>query len=60
MGNLERLKRGDNLVEITNEIKSLDRILVRPFHNGIYTPSALRQTCVNLKVPRRGRANGQK
>lgn len=53
MGNVERLQRGDNLDEIMNEIKSLDRILVRPVHNGIYSPRALARTCQNFKVPRR-------
>ncbi len=48
-----RLQRGDNPDEITNELKSLDRILVRPVHNGIYSHRALRQTCINFEVPRR-------
>ncbi len=47
------LKRGDNLDELAKELKSLDRILVCPGHNGIYSPRALMKTCQNLKVPKR-------
>jgi len=47
------LQRGDNLDDLSKELKSLDRILVRPGHNGIYSPRALLKTCQNLKVPQR-------
>ncbi len=50
---LDRLQRGDTLDELSRELKSLDRILVRPGHNGIYSPRALTKTCQNLKVPKR-------
>ncbi len=50
---VDRLQRGDTLDELSKELKSLDRILVRPGHNGIYSPRALAKTCQNLKVPQR-------
>jgi hypothetical protein len=46
-------KRGDNMDEVAKELDSLNRIVVRPGHNGIYSPSALVKTCQNLKVPKR-------
>jgi hypothetical protein len=46
-------KRGDNLDELSKELNSLNRILVCPGHNGIYSPRALMKTCQNLSVPKR-------
>lgn len=47
------LKRGDNLDELSRELNSLNRIMVCPGDNGIYSPRALIKTCSNLKVPKR-------
>jgi hypothetical protein len=50
---ISAFRRGDNLDELSKELNSLNRIVVRPGHNGIYSPVALTKTCQNLKVPRR-------
>lgn len=53
---LKRLQRTDNLEGILDELKSVESILVRPVHNGIYSPNALQRTCKNFKVPQRSQS----
>ncbi len=50
---MEGLQRGDNLDDLSKELNSLNRIMVCPGDNGIYSPRALKKTCLNLKIPRR-------
>src|SRR5260370_34441101 len=40
------LKRGDNLDKLSRELDSLNRILVCPADNGIYSPTSLRRSCL--------------
>jgi hypothetical protein len=47
------LQRGDSLDELSAELKTLDRMVVCPGENGIYSPRALTKTCQNLKIPKR-------
>jgi hypothetical protein len=53
MNIVDRLQRDSNLDGILDEIKSLDNILVRPAHNGIYTQRGLEKTCQIYRVPKR-------
>jgi hypothetical protein len=50
---VDNLKAGDTLRELRKELKSLDRILVCPGHNGIYSRRNLVKNCQNFKVPKR-------
>jgi hypothetical protein len=50
---VDGLQRGDKLDEVMKELDSLNRILVCPVKNGIYTAEGLRGTCRNLKIPKR-------
>jgi hypothetical protein len=49
----DNLKAGDTLRELRRELRSLDRILVCPGHNGIYTHRNLVKNCQNFHVPKR-------
>jgi len=57
IGGAKSLKDTDGQIEVyrvVRELMSLDHILVRPVRNCIFSPDALRRTCINSKVPKRG------
>ncbi len=43
----------ENFLGIADEIKSLDKMLVRPGRSLVYSPDALRRTCIKSRVPKR-------
>jgi hypothetical protein len=47
------LQSGDTLKELRRELNSLNRLLVCPGHNGIYTQRNLVKICQGLKVAKR-------
>jgi hypothetical protein len=50
---VDGLRSDETMEELLKELDSLNRVLVLPYKNGIYTAKGLAGTCSNFKVPKR-------
>jgi len=59
VGQMNKSSRDDELdfieASILKELKGMDKVMVRPVKNGIFTAENLRKTCELNKIPRRGK-----
>jgi hypothetical protein len=55
----DNLKAGDTLRELRRELKSLERVMVCPGDNGLYTRRNLVKNCQTFKVPKRNPITAQ-